>query len=163
MVKILTYRMEKKSYTITDFHKLVKDRRDFQPATILLTGNSDAERQQAVEEIAASLNRKVTRINLSGQRSRYIGETEKNLAKIFENAESAGNVLFFDEAEALFGKRTKVQDAHDKYANAEASYLLERASRFDGVIVYAARAKGNLDDAFMRRLSMTVSAGKLPG
>jgi hypothetical protein len=93
----------------------------------------------------------VFRIDLSLVVSKYIGETEKNLARLFAKAENKDWILFFDEADALFGKRTAVRDAHDKYANQEASYLLQRVEQYDGLVILATNFKNNIDEAFMRR------------
>jgi SpoVK/Ycf46/Vps4 family AAA+-type ATPase len=98
----------------------------------------------------------VYRIDLSRMISKYIGETEKNLAKIFDRAERKGWILFFDEADALFGKRTSVADAHDRYANQEVSYLLQRIEDYDGLVILATNLKNNLDEAFMRRFQASV-------
>ena len=91
--------------------------------------------------LGKTTGRDVYRIDLSTVVSKYIGETEKNLSRIFDQAQSKGWILFFDEADALFGKRTKVEDAHDKYANQEVSYLLQRIEDFDGIIILASNMK----------------------
>jgi vesicle-fusing ATPase len=96
------------------------------------------------------------RIDLSQVVNKYIGETEKNLRRLFDAADSSDVVLFFDEADALFGKRTEVKDAHDRYANLEISYLLERMERFRGLAILATNRKKDLDEAFMRRLRFVV-------
>lgn len=98
----------------------------------------------------------VYKIDLSMIVSKYIGETEKNLAKIFDMAEHKQWILFFDEADALFGKRTRVADAHDRYANQEISFLLQRIENFSGVVILATNQKANIDDAFMRRLQSVI-------
>ena len=98
----------------------------------------------------------VYRIDLSMMISKYIGETEKNLSKIFDLAEHKNWILFFDEAEALFGKRTGISDAHDKYANQEVSYLLQRIEDFNGLVVLATNLKSNIDDAFTRRFQSVI-------
>lgn len=98
----------------------------------------------------------VFRIDLSKIISKYIGETEKNLAKIFDRAESKNWILFFDEADALFGKRTNINDAHDRYANQEVSFLLQRIEDYDGLVILASNYKSNLDDAFMRRFQSMI-------
>ena len=100
--------------------------------------------------------RDVFRIDLSTLVSKYIGETEKNLANLFELAENKDWILFFDEADALFGKRTQVRDAHDKYANQEVSYLLQRIETFDGLAILASNFRSNMDDAFIRRFQSVV-------
>jgi AAA+ superfamily predicted ATPase len=101
-------------------------------------------------------NREVYRIDLSMVVSKYIGETEKNLENLFAKAEAKQWILFFDEADALFGKRTNVRDAHDKYANQEVSYLLQRVEDFDGLVILATNMKNNIDDAFIRRFNAIV-------
>ncbi len=99
----------------------------------------------------------VYRIDLSLIVSKYIGETEKNLARVFDLAETRGWILFFDEADALFGKRTKVEDAHDRYANQEVSFLLQRIEDFSGVVLLASNLKSNIDDAFLRRFASVIA------
>lgn len=101
--------------------------------------------------------REVYRVDLSMVVSKFIGETEKNLSKIFQQAEHKKWLLFFDEADALFGKRTKVEDAHDRYANQEVSYLLQRIEDFEGLIILATNFKSNLDEAFTRRFQNVIN------
>jgi len=99
------------------------------------------------------LNKEVFKIDLSMVVSKYIGETEKNLELLFARAEDKSWILFFDEADALFGKRTNVRDAHDKYANQEVSYLLQRIEDYNGLVILATNMKNNIDDAFIRRFN----------
>lgn len=111
--------------------------------------------------LTASLLGKYTRretykIDLSMVVSKYIGETEKNLANLFAKAENKEWILFFDEADALFGKRTNVKDAHDKYANQEVSYLLQRVEHYNGLVILASNLKSNIDDAFIRRFQSII-------
>lgn len=111
--------------------------------------------------LAASLlgnetNKEVFRVDLSLLVSKYIGETEKHLGNLFDKARHKEWILFFDEADAIFGKRTNVKDAHDKYANQEVSYLLQKMEAFPGVIILASNYKDNIDDAFMRRFQSVV-------
>jgi DNA polymerase III delta prime subunit len=101
--------------------------------------------------------RDVYRVDLSMVVSKFIGETEKNLSRIFQQAEHKNWLLFFDEADALFGKRTKVEDAHDRYANQEVSYLLQRIEDFEGLIILATNFKSNLDEAFTRRFQNVIN------
>jgi SpoVK/Ycf46/Vps4 family AAA+-type ATPase len=89
--------------------------------------------------------------------SKYIGDTEKHLRRIFDACERANVVLFFDEADALFGKRSAVKDAHDRYANIEVAYLLQKMEQFDGLAILASNLKQNLDEAFARRLTFSVN------
>jgi SpoVK/Ycf46/Vps4 family AAA+-type ATPase len=98
----------------------------------------------------------VFRIDLSMVVSKFIGETEKNLSQLFNRAENKNWILFFDEADALFSKRTNVRDAHDKYANQEAAYLLQRIENFDGLVILATNFKNNIDEAFIRRFQSVI-------
>jgi hypothetical protein len=100
--------------------------------------------------------RDVYRIDLSLVVSKYIGETEKNLAKVFDKAEHSGWILFFDEADALFGSRTKVDSSHDRYANQEVSYLLQRIEDYDGLVILCSNLKNNIDNAFLRRFQSII-------
>jgi hypothetical protein len=122
----------------------------------LFAGPPGTGKTMAAGAVAHMLGIDLYRIDLSGVVSKYIGETERNLESIFQAAERATAVLFFDEADALFGKRSEVQDAHDRYANIEISYLLQRIERFDGVAVLATNLKQNLDQAFLRRIDFVV-------
>ena len=110
----------------------------------------------AAEILANDLQLDLYKIDLSGIVSKYIGETEKNLDKIFTAAESSNAILFFDEADALFGKRSRIQDSHDRYANIEISYLLQKMEQYEGITILTTNLKNNLDDAFARRLAFTV-------
>ena len=115
------------------------------------------ERQRSDErKISKEFNKDVYRVDLSQIVSKYIGETEKNLSKIFDRAEHKDWILFFDEADALFGKRTNVQSSHDKYANQEVSFLLQRVEDFHGLLILASNYKSNMDDAFLRRFHSIV-------
>jgi SpoVK/Ycf46/Vps4 family AAA+-type ATPase len=98
----------------------------------------------------------IFRIDLSNLVSKYIGETEKNLARLFDEAEYKSWILFFDEADALFGKRTQVKDAHDRYANQEVSYLMQRIEMFEGLVILASNLKANIDEAFARRFQSII-------
>lgn len=122
----------------------------------LFAGPSGTGKTMAAGVVARALALDLYRIDLSGVVSKYIGETERNLERIFVAAECSSAVLFFDEADALFGKRSEVQDAHDRYANIEVSYLLQRIERFDGVAILATNLKQNLDEAFLRRIDFVI-------
>jgi len=98
----------------------------------------------------------VFRIDLSRVVSKYIGETEKNLSRLFDKAENKNWLLFFDEADALFGKRTDIRDAHDKYANQEVAYLLQRIESYNGLVILASNQRANIDDAFVRRFQTII-------
>lgn len=111
----------------------------------------------AAEVIARELALDVYRIDLATVVSKYIGETEKNLRRVFDAAEEGGAILFFDEADALFGKRSEVKDSHDRYANIEINYLLQRMEQYRGLAVLATNRKGDLDPAFLRRVRFVVN------
>jgi hypothetical protein len=119
---------------------------------VMFCGPPGTGKTMAAEALAAELALPMYRIDLSQVVNKYIGETEKNLRRIFDAAEAADCLLFFDEADALFGRRTEVRDAHDRFANIEISYLLERMERFKGMAVLATNRRKDLDDAFARRL-----------
>jgi ATP-dependent 26S proteasome regulatory subunit len=120
--------------------------------TALFAGPSGTGKTLAAEVVAGALGCDLQRIDLAGVVDKYIGETEKHLRTIFDAAESSGALLFFDEADALFGKRTDVRDSHDRYANIEVDYLLQRMEDYPGLAVLATNRKGALDPAFLRRL-----------
>jgi SpoVK/Ycf46/Vps4 family AAA+-type ATPase len=122
----------------------------------LFYGPSGTGKTMAVEIIARELRLDAYKIDLSTVVSKYIGETEKNLSEIFREAETSNAILFFDEADALFGKRSEVKDAHDRYANIEINYLLQRVEEFDGMVVLATNLRKNIDEAFFRRMNFAV-------
>ena len=122
----------------------------------LFTGASGTGKTMAAGVLAATLELDAYRIDLAGIVSPYIGETEKNLDRVFAAAESTDAILFFDEADALFGKRSEVRDARDRYANLEVSYLLQRMEEFDGISILATNFQRNIDEAFLRRLDFTI-------
>jgi hypothetical protein len=123
----------------------------------LFAGDSGTGKTMAAEGIANKLGLDLYRIDLSAVVSKYIGETEKNLRRVFNSAEDGGAILFFDEADALFGKRSEVKDSHDRYANIEVNYLLQRIESYRGLAILATNMKGALDPAFMRRLRFVVN------
>lgn len=124
--------------------------------SVLLAGPSGTGKTMAAEVVANDLALDLFRIDLSRVISKFIGETEKNLRAVFDAAETSGAVLFFDEADALFGKRSEVKDSHDRYANIETSYLLQRMESYSGMAILATNMKGHLDAAFMRRLRYVI-------
>ncbi|HEY9076341.1 MAG TPA: ATP-binding protein [Anaerolineaceae bacterium] len=124
--------------------------------TVLFAGEPGTGKTMAAEVIANELGMDLYKIDLSTVVSKYIGETEKNLDQIFNEAQSSNAILFFDEADAIFGKRSEVKDAHDRYANIEVSYLLQRMEAYDGITILATNLRANLDEAFLRRLQFVV-------
>ncbi len=124
--------------------------------SVLFSGPPGTGKTMAAEVIAQELQLELYKIDLSGVVSKYIGETEKNLGKIFQEATTSNAILFFDEADAIFGKRTEVSDAHDRYANIETSYLLQKMEEYEGVVILATNLRENIDDAFTRRIRFIV-------
>jgi SpoVK/Ycf46/Vps4 family AAA+-type ATPase len=124
--------------------------------TALFSGPSGTGKTMAAEIIARELGLDLYKIDLSQIVSKYIGETEKNLDRIFQAAENANAILFFDEADALFGKRSEVKDAHDRYANIEVGYLLQKMDEYEGIAILASNLRQNMDEAFIRRLHVVV-------
>ncbi|HEY4677145.1 MAG TPA: ATP-binding protein [Candidatus Angelobacter sp.] len=123
----------------------------------LFAGDSGTGKTMAAEVIARELHLNLYRIDLSTVVSKYIGETEKNLRRLFDAAEDGGAILFFDEADALFGKRSEVKDSHDRYANIEINYLLQRLETYSGLAILATNMKSALDQSFLRRLRFVVN------
>jgi hypothetical protein len=122
----------------------------------LFSGPSGTGKTLAAEVVAGRLGLDLYKVDLSAVVSKYIGETEKNLERIFGAAAAGDLVLFFDEADSLFGKRSEVSDAHDRYANIEVAYLLQRLESYQGLVVMATNLQRNIDDAFLRRISVAV-------
>ncbi len=123
---------------------------------LLFVGSSGTGKTMAAELIACSLELDLHRIDLSNIVSKYVGETEKNLEAIFRQAQEANRILLFDEADALFGKRAEIRDSHDRYANLEVSYLLQKMEEYQGIAILTTNLRNNLDDAFLRRLHFVV-------
>ncbi len=124
--------------------------------SVLFSGSPGTGKTMAAELIAGELGLDIYTIDLSRVVSKYIGETEKNLEAAFTAAETANAILFFDEADTLFGKRSAIQDAHDRYANIEVGYLLQKMEEYEGVAILATNMRTNMDDAFIRRLKFSV-------
>jgi AAA+ superfamily predicted ATPase len=123
---------------------------------VLFAGESGTGKTMAAQVLAAELGLDLFRVDLATVVSKYIGETEKNLERIFTAADGSNAILFFDEADALFGKRSEVSDSHDRYANIEVAYLLQRMELYPGAVILATNFKRNIDDAFIRRLDFVV-------
>jgi adenylate kinase family enzyme len=123
---------------------------------VLFAGESGTGKTMAAQVLAAQLGLDLFRVDLATVVSKYIGETEKNLERIFAAADGSNAILFFDEADALFGKRSEVSDSHDRYANIEVAYLLQRMEAYPGAVILATNFKRNIDDAFLRRLDFVV-------
>ena len=129
---------------------------------LLLTGPPGAGKAGVAEALAAELGHDLMRVDTGRVVSRFIGETEKNLDRLFTAAAARGGVLFFDEADALFGKRSDVQDSHDRYANLEVSYLLQKSERHPGLVIVAVDTHRNVDPALQRRWRCVVDLHWLP-
>ena len=145
------------------YHRQVFDRWGFgdklsygEGLSVLFTGPPGTGKTMAAEVIASDLHLDLYKVDLSGVVSKYIGETEKNLSRIFAEAQHTNAILFFDEADALFGKRTQIADAHDRYANIETSYLLQKMEEYEGLVMLASNLRENMDSAFLRRIRFVV-------
>jgi hypothetical protein len=123
---------------------------------VLFAGESGTGKTMAAQVLAAQLGLEIFRVDLATVVSKYIGETEKNLDRIFGAAEGSNAILFFDEADALFGKRSEVSDSHDRYANIEVAYLLQKMEAYAGAVILATNFRRNIDDAFVRRLDFVI-------
>ena len=123
---------------------------------VLFAGPPGTGKTMAADIIAGELGLELYKIDLSSVVSKYIGETEKNLSRIFDEAQTSNAILFFDEADSLFGKRSEVRDSHDRYANIEVSYLLQRMEEYQGMVILATNLRGNMDDAFIRRMHFSL-------
>jgi len=135
---------------------LKRDAADARGLSLLFSGPPGGGKTFAARCLGNALELNLYRIDLSQVVSKYIGETEKALARVFDEAEAGHGLLFFDEADAIFGKRSEVKDAHDRYANIEVGFLLQRMESFDGVMVLATNLRSNLDAAFLRRIRFMV-------
>ena len=128
-------------------------------AVLVLSGSTALRRRKAAETLAETLKVDLFRVDLSAVVSQYIGETEQNLNDVFDKAEASGAILFFDEADALFGTGSKVKDAHDRYANAETAHFLQRIESYNGIIILTTNGKQRIDQAFSPRTQVVVMAG----
>ena len=124
--------------------------------TALFSGESGTGKTMSAEVLAGELGLDLYVVDLATVVDKYIGETEKNLDRIFNEADQVNGVLLFDEADAIFGKRSEVSDSKDRYANVEIAYLLQRMERFDGIAILTTNLRSNLDDAFLRRLDALI-------
>jgi SpoVK/Ycf46/Vps4 family AAA+-type ATPase len=123
---------------------------------VLFAGPRGTGKTLAAQTLATALQRELYRVDLARVAGKYLGETEKNLRRLFDTAERSNAILLFDEADALFGKRTDVKDSHDRYVNLEVSYLLQRIEAFKGLAILTTNMKQALDPAFLRRLRFVV-------
>lgn len=149
--KVTSY--ARKSATV---YKSSENRKRIAKKISLFIGADTTGKTLAAENLARSTKKDLYRIDLSQVVSKYIGETEKNLERIFKRAENKNWILFFDEADTLFGKRTDVKDSHDRFANIEINYLLQRIENYPGLVILATNKKSSLDPAFLRRLRYNI-------
>lgn len=128
-------------------------------AVLILSGSTALRRRKSAEMLAETLQVDLFRVDLSAVVSKYIGETEKNLNDVFDKAESSGAILFFDEADALFGKGSNPKDAHDRYASAEVAHFLQRIESHNGLVILTSNGKERIDQAFSDKTQVVVMAG----
>lgn len=150
---------ESQKQILNDISTFARDRRRQSggEAIILFAGTDSSGKTNAAEVVARGLNRDLYRVDLKRVISKYIGETEKNLDRLFNAAESAGAILFFDEADALFGKRSEVKDAHDRYANIEIGDLLQRLESFNGLAILATNNEEDTLETVRRRIRFVIN------
>ena len=125
---------------------------------VLFADTERGEEVAATQFLTKELGRDLYRVDTSKIISKYIGETEKNLRQVFASAQASHSILFFDEADALFGKRSEVKDSHDRYANQEIDYLLQQLEKFDGLVIISIKRKADIDQAFLRRLRFVLES-----
>jgi SpoVK/Ycf46/Vps4 family AAA+-type ATPase len=128
-------------------------------AVLVLSGSTALRRRKAAETLADTLKADLFRVDVSAVVSQYIGETEKNLNDVFDKAEASGSILFFDETDALFGTRDTVNDAHDRFANAETVHFLQRIERHNGIVVLTTNGKQRIEQAFSPQTQVVVMVG----
>ena len=128
-------------------------------AVLVLSGSTALRRRKAAETLAETLKVDLFRVDLSAVVSKYIGETEKNLNDVFDKAEASGAILFFDEADALFGKRTKAKEVRDRYANEETAHFLQRIESHNGIVILTTNGKQRIDQAFSPQTPVVVMVG----
>lgn len=150
---------ESQKQILNDISTLARDSRGQSggETIILFAGVDSSGKTNAAEVVARDLNRDLYRVDLNRIISKYIGETEKNLNRLFNAAESAGAILFFDEADALFGKRSEVKESHDRYANIEIGYLLQRLESFNGLAILATNNEGDAPETVRRRIRFVIN------
>jgi len=130
-------------------------------AVLILSGSTALRRRKSAEMLAESLNVELFRVDLSAVVSQYIGETEKNLNDVFDKAEASGSILFFDEADALFGAQGIVNDAHDRFANAETAHFLQRIESHNGIVILTTNGKQRIEQAFPPQTKVVVMVGTM--
>ena len=130
-------------------------------AVLVLSGSTALRRRKAAETLAETLMVDLFRVDLSAVVSQYIGETEQNLNAVFDKAEASGAILFFDEADALFGTGSNANDAHDRYANAETAHFLQRIESHNGIVILTTNGKQRIDQAFSSRTQVVVMVGTM--
>jgi SpoVK/Ycf46/Vps4 family AAA+-type ATPase len=123
---------------------------------VVFAGEDNKSKLLAAGLLAKRSGKELYRVDLSLVLSKYIGETEKNIARVFTDSKNKNWILFFDEVDALFGKRTEVRDAHDRYANIEVNYLIQAIEEYNGIVILSTNHKTNIDDTFLRRLRFIV-------
>ena len=138
---------------------LAKKTKATSAAVLVLSGSTALRRRKSAEMLAETLKVDLFRVDVSAVLSQYIGETEKSLNAVFDKAEASGAILFFDEADALFGKRSEVKDAHNRYANAETAHFLQRIESHNGMVILTTNGKQPIEQAFSPRTQVVVMVG----
>lgn len=160
MNKLLSGRITSVRYKDQAFEQIVSQLQHegwaFHGTLLLFTGMPRHQMRLAARNLAMRLGKQLYHIELGSVSGQYMGETEKNLKSVFDKASSSNWILFFDEADALFGKRTGMQDAHDRYANQETSYLLQRLEKYRGIVILSTQNKSNVDSKWKKMRKVVV-------
>jgi len=146
----------KASRDVAEIARHVKSSKTESGTIALFAGPSGTGKTKAVKALAAEIGLDVYRIDLAAVVNKYIGETEKNLVRVLETADAKDVILFFDEADALFGQRTEIRDAHDRYTNVDTNYLLQRIEQYSGLVILASNSKKHLDQALLHRVRFVI-------
>jgi len=141
---------------VAEIARHIKSLRAPSPTIALFAGPAGSGKSTAIKALAAEIGLDIYRVDLGAVANKYIGETEKNLARVLDKAEAQDVILFFDEADALLGKGTEVRDAHDRYTNVETNYLLQRIEQYPGLVILATNNKKLLDPALLRRARFVI-------
>jgi len=158
LTKLTHKNQESKNYSLNpDIKNILLKVTELKPRVVVFLGSDKADKTMAAHLIGMNSGKEAFRIDLSSVISKYIGETEKNLDKVFDVAEKTEAILFFDEADALFGKRSEVKDSHDRYANTEVTYLLKKIENYKGLIILSFNESNDKNDKFIRRFSSIIN------
>lgn len=158
LTKLTHENQESENYSLNpDIKNILLKVKELKPRVVVFLGSDKSAKTMAAHLLGRNLGKEAFRIDLSSVISKYIGETEKNLDKVFDMAEKTDAVLFFDEADALFGKRSEVKDSHDRYANTDVTYLLKKIENYKGLIILSFNESNDKNEKFIKRFSSIIN------